>query len=74
MDLFYEMVTGEADAFRKLCEALPAVLDDVVNAMDAALIENSVFEELKSLSPNLLKSLFVLSFERYEGFEDLDIA
>ncbi len=74
MDLFYEMVTGEADAFRKLCEALPAVLDDVVNAMDVALIENSVFEELKSLSPNLLKSLFVLSFERYEGFEDLDIA
>ena len=74
MELFYEMVTGDADAFRKLCEVLPMVLDDVVNGMDMVLIENSVFEELKALSPNLLKSLFVLSFGRYEGFERLALA
>ncbi len=74
MELFYEIVTGDADAFKKLCEVLPMVLDDVVKGMDVALIENSVFEELKALSPNLLKSLFVLSFGRYEGFGRLALA
>ncbi len=73
MDRFYTLVTGEENAFRRLCEVLPKVLDDVVSAMPQEVVQNSVFEELHALSPNLLKSLYLLSFEHYAGFEFFDI-
>jgi len=73
IDKFYEIVTGETDAFKNLCQVLPKVLDDVVASMEVETIENSVFEELNSISPNLLKSLYMLSFSKYEGFEDFNV-
>lgn len=36
-------------------------------------IQNTVFEELSRIDENLLKSLYLLSFGRYEGFNNLDI-
>jgi len=69
MDRFYEIVTGEAFAFRQLCEVLPRVLDDVLADMTQEIIENTVFDELQALSTDLLKSLYLLSFKRYEGFD-----
>ncbi len=69
MDRFYAMVTGREDAFKRLCEVLPRVLDDVVAQMPQEVIENTVFEELEALSPNLLKSLYLLSFAHYERFD-----
>jgi hypothetical protein len=69
IDKFYEMVTGDANAFKKLCEALPVILDEVISSMDMNIIENSVFEELQGLSPNVLQSLYFLAFQNYEGFE-----
>ena len=74
MDRFYTLVTGENDAFKRLCEVLPHVIDDVIADLPDHHLNNSVFEELKALSPNLLKSLYLLSFGRYEGFESLKIA
>ncbi len=73
IDKFYELVTGEHDSFKKLCEALPKVLDDVIASQPKETLENSVFEELSKLSPNLLKSLYLLSFSKYDGFEDFEI-
>ena len=73
IDKFYAMVTGDKEAFKKLCEALPIVLDDVVNSMENSHIENSVFEELSQLSPNLLQSLYLLSFSKYEGFDSFNV-
>jgi len=73
MDKFYEIVTGSATAFRALCELLPQVLDDVIETLDQETVKNSVFEELSQISPNLLKSLYLLSFSRYEGFNSLSI-
>jgi len=73
MDKFYEMVTGEADAFKKLCEVLPMVLEDVMLSNKVETIEDSVFEELNSISPNLLKSLYLLPFSKYEGFDNFTI-
>lgn len=73
MDKFYELVTGERDAFKKLCEVLPVVLDDVVNSLEQGNIENTVYEELSELSPNLLQSLYLLSFSKYEGFNSFKI-
>ena len=73
IDKFYELVTGERNAFKNLCEVLPLVLDDVVSARDDETIENTVFKELKEVSPNLLKSLYLLSFSKYEGFENFQV-
>jgi len=73
MDKFYEIVTGEASAFKSLCEVLPRVLDDVLANQEQDNIQNSVFEELSLISPNLLKSLYLLSFSKYEGFDTLEI-
>lgn len=73
IDKFYKIVTGEIDAFKRLCQVLPKVLDDVVNSMEVETVENSVFEELNSISPKLLKSLYMLSFSKYEGFEDFNV-
>jgi len=73
IDRFYERVTGEKYAFKMLCEVLPKVLNDVVSSLHEEMIENSVFEELKEISPNLLKSLYLLSFKNYEGFDTLVI-
>ncbi|KPW03198.1 Eco47II family restriction endonuclease [Pseudoalteromonas sp. P1-11] len=73
IDKFYEIVTGEKDSFKNLCEQIPKVIDDVINEGDVRSAENTVFEELKELSPDTLKSIYLLSFAKYQGFEDLNI-
>lgn len=73
IDKFYEIVTGNTIAFKSLCEVLPLVLNDVIETMDQETIQNTVFEELRLISPNLLKSLYLLSFSKYEGFDSLSL-
>jgi len=73
MDKFYEIVTGDVMAFRSLCETIPIVLRDVIETLEQETVKNSVFEELSDISPNLLKSLYLLSFSKYEGFDSLSI-
>ncbi len=73
IDKFYELVTGIPTAFRDLCQVIPKVIDDVIAVNGMGKIENSVFIELQGISPNLLKSLYLLSFEKYEGFSALEI-
>lgn len=73
IDKFYELVTGEKTAFKNLCEKLPIVIEDIVNKIKLDSESNTVFEELKQISPNLLKSLYLLSFQKYEGFNDFNV-
>ena len=73
IDKFYEIITGESDAFKSLCEVLPLVLDDVLKEAEQETVRNTVFTELNNISPNLLKSLYLLSFSKYEGFDRLEI-
>ena len=73
IDKFYEIVTGEAEAFKNLVEVLPKVMDDVLSELTQNNIQNTVFEELSIIDENLLKSLYLLSFGRYEGFSNLQI-
>jgi len=73
MDKFYAIVTGKLDAFKSLCEVLPLVLEDVLSMQEQENIQNSVFDELSQISPNLLKSLYLLSFSKYEGFESFTL-
>jgi hypothetical protein len=73
LDKFYEIATGETNAFKNLCEKLPMVIEDVVESVDDEIMESTVFEELEAISPNMLKSLYLLSFAKYEGFANFDI-
>jgi hypothetical protein len=73
IDKFYELVTGEKTAFKKLCEQLPKVIEDIVSDIELDTESNTVVTELEQISPNLLKSLYLLSFEKYEGFGDFDV-
>ncbi len=73
IDKFYELVTGEKEGFKQLVETLPKVMEDVLEDIQQNGIENSVIEELQNIDENMLKSLYLLSFKRYEGFESLNI-
>ncbi len=71
IDKFYGIVFGDETAFFKLCRALPDILDDVVHDTQKGAIGNSVYEELYQLSPDVMKSLYLLAFDTYDGFKDL---
>lgn len=68
MDKFYEIVFKDANAFMKLCKALPVILDDVIKETHKGVIENSVYRELMGISSDTFKSLYLLAFKTYEGF------
>lgn len=71
MDKFYEIVFGDPLAFAKLCKALPNILDDVIDNISRKKNKNTVFTELAAISPNIMKSLYMLAFKTYEGFDKL---
>ncbi len=71
MDKFYELVFGDRIAFYRLCVALPDVIEDVVADNKELAFSNSVYEELMSFNPDVLKSLYLLAFSTYEGFDSL---
>jgi len=73
IDKFYQLVTGDEFSFKKLCEALPKVIDDVVDEIERDVADNTVLAELERISPNILKSLYLLAFEQYAGFGDFDV-
>ena len=73
IDKFYEIVTGDKFAFKKLCIVLPAIIEDVVASDKLAKKSNTVVGELKAIDSNLLKSIYLLSFRQYEGFHDFTL-
>jgi len=72
IDKFYDIVFGEKDAFYKLCAALPDILDDVLKDIKMGKIKNSVYKELSNYSADLLKSIYLLAFKEYTGFEEME--
>jgi len=73
IDKFYELITGDKFAFRKLCETLPLALDDVMSDIKINSNSNTVMEELSQHSPVILKSLYLLAFRKYEGFQNFNL-
>ena len=71
IDKFYELVTGEEDAFYQMCMALPAAIKDLLEKSDALTVpKDTVFAELKDRGAgNLELALFMLGFGTYAGFE-----
>lgn len=68
IDKFYEKVFDDKLAFFKLCKALPDILDDVVNEDASAKLTSTVYDELDKT--DFYKSLYLLAFKTYEGFEN----
>ncbi|CAN1213178.1 Eco47II family restriction endonuclease [Tumidithrix helvetica PCC 7403] len=73
IDKFYEFVTGNRFAFKELCEKLPSIIEDILENSDFEAESNSVFSELADIDPNLLRSIYLLTFKEYEGFNDFNI-
>jgi hypothetical protein len=73
IDQFYALVTGEEEAFKQLCEKLPAVIQDVVSLKISTNNTNTVFAELEQISPNILENLYLLAFKKYQGFNKFDL-
>lgn len=71
MDKFYEIVFNDSQAFVNLCRALPDILTDVIAEFSCKENQNTVFEELSAISPDIMKSLYLLAFRTYDGFDQL---
>ena len=71
IDKFYEIVTGEADSFYKMCMKLPTAIKEILSDKnDFYTPKDSVFSELKEKScGNFELALFMLAFETYNGFK-----
>ncbi|MBO4639738.1 MAG: Eco47II family restriction endonuclease [Treponema sp.] len=71
MDKFYDFVFGQKNAFFRLCQRLPDIIDDVIREAALEKNTNTVFDELNEISPDTLKGLYLLAFRTYEGFDEL---
>ncbi|MGM9701713.1 MAG: Eco47II family restriction endonuclease [Prevotella sp.] len=68
MDKFYELVFHDSTAFFRLCTTLPTIIEDVVHDDGALVLRNTVYEDLRKDSEDLLTALYLLAFSTYEGF------
>ena len=78
LDKFYELVTGQRDAFFKICQVLPKVIQKIVENEAIDLIPNdTVFNELQicankfSNLPSelaMVMAVYMLGFSSYNGF------
>ena len=73
IDKFYEIVTGDSCAFKNLCQVLPLVITDSIKSLNEDVIKNTVFDDLKAISDDVLASLYLLAFQTYEGFDKFKI-
>ena len=78
MDQFYAILTGEEDAFYKMCMALPEVINSVVNEEGGVEVpHDTVIDELKSMASKqniesedlaIAMAAYMLGFGTYKGF------
>lgn len=73
MDEFYKIVTGQEDAFYRMCMVLPGVIQEVVSHCEnVAIPQDTVIEELRQIADqkdgSFALALYMLGFEGYIGF------
>ena len=69
IDKFYEIITGDKLAFKKLFEQLPKTIEKLLKQnLHLQLQKDSVYNELKKLDKDILTALYKLAFQTYEGF------
>lgn len=79
MDKFYAILTGEEDAFYKMCMALPKVINSVVNEEGSVSVpHDTVVQELRNVATlyaeqteelAMAMAVYMLGFNTYMGFE-----
>ena len=80
MDQFYKILTGEEDAFYKMCMALPKVINSVVNEEGGVEVpHDTVIDELERVAGlcreedqelAMAMAVYMLGFNTYMGFEN----
>ena len=75
MDRFYETVTGDSEAFYKMCMILPDVVEDIVmNSDNISVPDDTVTDEIKKIAGkkngSFAMALYMLGFGTYKGFHD----
>ncbi|MDW2924186.1 Eco47II family restriction endonuclease [Mesomycoplasma ovipneumoniae] len=69
IDKFYEIVTGDKNSFKLICEQLPITIEKIIsNNKSLKVQKDTVFEELKNIDNDTLIALYKLAFSTYEGF------
>lgn len=78
IDKFYEIATGEEDAFYQICMMLPSVIDSVVKGEeDSAVPHDTVVDELRNIASKtgakdddlaMAIAVYMLGFSTYLGF------
>ena len=73
MDKFYEIVTGQEDAFYQMCMVLPNIINQVVSDIKSAIPNDTVTEDLNAMVQEdgrgtFALALFALGFSGYIGF------
>ena len=69
IDKFYEIVTSIPNAFYQICKQLPITIEKLIKNNKIESAEgDTVIDELRSKSPDLLKGLYMLAFKTYNGF------
>ena len=72
MDNFYALATGIKDAFYQMCMQLPITIDKLIAQGAVGVLQpDTVLTELYQYNPNLLRALYLLAFQSYEGFDNL---
>lgn len=72
IDKFYEIVTGDNEAFYKICMVLPKLIDEIIDENKELQVgSDTVIDELYDKNPDLLKALYLLAFKEYEGFNKI---
>lgn len=81
LDNFYALVTGEEDAFYKICMELPAVIDRVVRQDTSSKVpHDTVIDELRNIAKMansetedlaMAIAVYMLGFGSYKGFAKL---
>lgn len=70
IDRFYELVTGDKEAFSKICKQLPITINNILKKNPSCRVQkDTVLEELSSIDKDLEKALFKIAFQTYLGFE-----
>ncbi len=73
LDQFYTMITGDQDAFHKMCMVLPEIIEKVVKeSKDILIPHDTVLEELEKIANSrkisLAMAIYMLGFSSYNGF------
>ena len=78
IDRFYELVTGQSDAFYKICVTLPEVIEKAVRELNETIVpHDTVIDELNKIGEKrmgesedfaIAMAIYMLGFGSYNGF------